>query len=107
AAGDAVLVELAARMQRHVGPGDVVARTGGDEFVLVVSDASVRARAERLARTLRHELVQPVATCFGEHQVGVSVGLAVRPTPAGVSRLLREADTAMYADKAARRACSR
>ncbi len=50
AAGDAVLAELAARMLEHVDDGDVVARTGGDEFVLVVSGASVRARAEELAR---------------------------------------------------------
>jgi diguanylate cyclase (GGDEF)-like protein len=107
AAGDAVLAELAARMERHVEAADVVARTGGDEFVLVVSDASVRVRAEELACTLRRELTQPVVTRFGEHQVGVSVGVAVRPTPAGVSRLLREADTAMYADKASRRLCSR
>jgi diguanylate cyclase (GGDEF)-like protein len=105
AAGDAVLTELAARMLQHVTSGDVVARTGGDEFVLVVSGPSVRDRAETLAQTLRRELVRPIVTRFGEHQVGVSVGLAVGATPAGVSRLLRQADTAMYADKASRRPC--
>ncbi|KQX68874.1 sensor domain-containing diguanylate cyclase [Angustibacter sp. Root456] len=106
AAGDAVLAELADRMQQHVTADDVVARTGGDEFVLVVSGPSVRARADALAQTLRRELTQPIVTRFGEHRVGVSIGLAVRPTPAGVGRLLRQADTAMYADKASRRPCA-
>ena len=92
---------------RPVEPGDLVARTGGDEFVLLVSGRRVLERAEALARTLRHELEQPITSRFGEHRVGVSVGLAVRPTPAGVSRLLREADAAMYAEKAAGRACVR
>ncbi len=104
AAGDDVLVELAARMQRHVGPGDVVARTGGDEFVIVISDHAVRERAEALAAVLRHELAQPIRTRSGDHRVGLSVGLSVRAAPAGVSELLCEADGAMYAEKAGRRA---
>ena len=107
AAGDAALTELAARMQRHVGPSDVVARTGGDEFVIVLADVAVRGRAEQLADDLRWELSRPIDTRFGRHEVGVSVGLAVRPTPAGVSELLCEADTAMYEDKAERRGCVR
>jgi diguanylate cyclase (GGDEF)-like protein len=103
AAGDAVLTELAARMRRHAGASDVVARTGGDEFVLVLSDQHVAERAAALAAALRRELTRPIRTPFGEHRVGVSVGVAVRAAPTAVSDLLYEADSAMYAEKSARR----
>jgi diguanylate cyclase (GGDEF)-like protein len=101
AAGDAVLVELAERMRRHVTAADVVARTGGDEFVIVLSDRCLRERAPELAAVLRDALTAPISTAFGQLRVGVSIGVAVRPAPAGVSALLNEADRAMYDEKSA------
>lgn len=104
AAVDAVLVELAARLQRVVRNGDLVARSGGEEFVLVLVGATLHVAA----RVARHggESVReaPVQFAGGHSNVTVSVGAA-----AGVlgRDLLEAADRALYAAKAAGRDCLR
>ncbi|MEU4240644.1 bifunctional diguanylate cyclase/phosphodiesterase [Actinoplanes sp. NPDC026619] len=92
-AADRVLIELAARLAEAAPPGALVARTGGDEFAVLLSDANaddLRAVAEDVLRTLRRPA--------GNLLIGVSAGLA---GGAGVDpvELLREAETAMHAAK--------
>jgi diguanylate cyclase (GGDEF)-like protein len=107
--GDAVLIELAARMRTEVREVDTLARYGGEEFVVVLpeTDADGAARtAERLGTVIRASRF-----CQGtahELPVTASLGVAVFPDHgADASQLLRSADNALYAAKAAGRDCWR
>ncbi len=101
AAGDAVLVEIAARLKRSTRPGDTVARLGGDEFVVVSGDFS-EPWAIELAERLRAAVQDPVQ--IGGSQVtvrcSIGIGLGVGGTPA---ELLHRADAALYDAKRAGR----
>jgi diguanylate cyclase (GGDEF)-like protein/PAS domain S-box-containing protein len=98
AAGDEVLCEVARRFNRAVRDGDVVARIGGDEFVVlqngITGDASIRALARRLLRSF-HE---PIALTNGASvRVGGSLGMAIFPRDgARAEALLQIADADMY-----------
>jgi len=99
AAGDALLVELAARLRHEADDDDVVVRTGGDEFALLVpgGDASAaRDRATRVVAAAR----RPVHVVGREVRVGASAGVAAAPVHArSASELQEAADRAMYAAK--------
>jgi diguanylate cyclase (GGDEF)-like protein/PAS domain S-box-containing protein len=98
-AGDALLVQVAARLQAAVRATDTVARLGGDEFAVIAPAAEARA-AGRLARRLLRVLDEPVEIAGQDIVVGASVGIALYPAhgPDG-SGLLRRADVAMYQAK--------
>ncbi|TDC38314.1 EAL domain-containing protein [Micromonospora sp. 15K316] len=100
AAGDSLLTSLAARMREAVAGDGVIARLGGDEFAVLVDARSVPP--ERLAERLLDAL-QP---SDGEEHAGVhpsaSIGIAeYGPQHTSHTDLLRDADIAMYAAKAA------
>jgi len=96
-AGDAVLVEITRRIKAQIRNADVVARIGGDEFVVLLSEAHDRKTLETISARLMHTICQPVA--FGEHQlsVGSSVGIARYPgNGLALADLMHAADVAMY-----------
>ncbi|MBV8644313.1 MAG: EAL domain-containing protein [Candidatus Eremiobacteraeota bacterium] len=99
--GDDVLREVAARLQEALRTGDVIARPGGDEFIVLVPrvghDDEVAALAQRLVRTF----AQAVAVRGHDLFVNVSVGAAIYPEH-GVDTegLVAHADAAMYRAKA-------
>jgi diguanylate cyclase (GGDEF)-like protein/PAS domain S-box-containing protein len=97
AVGDAVLVEVARRLQAVVRDSDTVARLGGDEFV-VLCEATSEAHAGRIAARLRSTLLQPVVIDSRTFQVTASIGVATSP-PQDPDELLRGADAAMYQAK--------
>jgi diguanylate cyclase (GGDEF)-like protein/PAS domain S-box-containing protein len=102
AAGDELLVALAVRLRRMVRAGDLVARIGGDEFV-VVADI---ARAESL-QSLRHRLetalLQPIELSVGTIQIGASIGTVTASSGDSAETVLAEADAVMYEEKHRRR----
>jgi diguanylate cyclase (GGDEF)-like protein len=103
AGGDELLREIAARLSSAARGTDTVARLGGDEFAVVAPDVNNVGQAERLARRLLDGISQPFVVAGLDLHVEVSVGVAVLPDHAGdVETLLRCADVAMYAAKAAR-----
>ncbi|WP_432544640.1 bifunctional diguanylate cyclase/phosphodiesterase [Kineococcus sp. SYSU DK002] len=92
-AGDALIVQTAQVLRAHLRPGDLLARLGGDEFAALLPGAHRAATATVLGR-LRGGL-----TGAG---VRASLGAATRRAATGLDTAWREADAAMYADKAAR-----
>jgi diguanylate cyclase (GGDEF)-like protein len=104
-AGDAILVELAALLQRSLRKEDVACRWGGEEFVLVLPDAALEnaaRRAEQLRDAVRRMRVPHQNALLGP--VTVSIGVAAFPDhgPDGTS-LLKSADMALYEAKKAGR----
>ncbi|WP_221090231.1 putative bifunctional diguanylate cyclase/phosphodiesterase [Deinococcus aquaedulcis] len=100
AAGDALLREVAARLQACVRPSDTVARLGGDEFVAVVSDLESPQDAARVAGRLQAALAPPVVLGGTPLSVRSSLGIALHPPDSAVpDDLLRQADMAMYQAK--------
>src|SRR5690606_22490913 len=105
AAGDQVLNEVSGRLAECVRNGDLVARTGGDEFVLILTDVSSQDEVEALCRRLIRSIEQPVVMDEQEVFVSASIGIAMAPTDAReATELLRYADIALYEAKAAGRA---
>ena len=98
-AGDAVLVEVARRLQSLTWPGRTVARLGGDEFAILIPDASPDQAHDFAARTL-HVLHEPFVIEGRPVNAGGSVGLRLGDRESTGELLLRDADTAMYAAKA-------
>ncbi len=93
--GDAVLVEVARRLQQAAGPDDLVARLGGDEFAVIVDGDP--SRAAELAAVIVGRLARPIDLGDRVHVIGASVGWAEQG--AGRSDLVHRADMALYAAK--------
>lgn len=97
-AGDAVLRELGRRLSAVVGEEGVVARVGGDEFVVV--EPRPRESAARIAAHLVAAASEPFELAGGLQRVGISVGLVQGGVGDGLDGLLDRADGAMYRAKA-------
>ncbi|MDP5184766.1 diguanylate cyclase [Blastococcus sp. BMG 814] len=98
AAGDELLLAVAARLSADVRGEDVVARLGGDEFALLLADADgirLREVADRLLTALR----APVRVGTRTITVTASIGGALGTAGCTAEELLHRADTAMYAAK--------
>lgn len=90
------------RLVSQVREGDLVARTGGDELVVLVVGEAVTARAGDLAHRLLAAVGAPLDVAGHELRVGVSIGTAVH-AGGSVQRLLQLSDRAMYQAKDAGR----
>lgn len=105
AIGDLLLIEIASRLSTHLRSTDVPIRLGGDEFVLILQSIQRPDDLICVAEKLLHTIRQPVDLGLGEAvQVSASIGIALFPDHAGsVDDLIKAADSAMYAAKAAGR----
>jgi diguanylate cyclase (GGDEF)-like protein len=102
-AGDALLVEVAARLRLLAGENDLMIRLGGDEFACVVTDDDIRAKATTTAQAIADALAQPIRVTGAELRIHASVGIAVWPDDADDPiSLLRRADLTMYVAKRGR-----
>jgi diguanylate cyclase (GGDEF)-like protein len=100
AAGDQLLVEAARRLSRSVRSTDIVARVGGDEFVVVMPDITTVEDVEQCAANLVMRLAPEIS--IEEHlvQLTASVGVCIFPDFAtDAKHLLKRADSAMYVAK--------
>ncbi|MDQ2666109.1 MAG: EAL domain-containing protein [Gemmatimonadota bacterium] len=100
ACGDEMLVEVARRIGSVLGPEDLLARVGGDEFVVVVDDVSDDDVSRRLASAIHAAMNTGVPVAGRELHTTVSIG--VRVSGDGVTKpsdMLRDADVAMYRAK--------
>ncbi|MGH8373010.1 MAG: diguanylate cyclase domain-containing protein [Gammaproteobacteria bacterium] len=95
--GDTVLRNVAKRLMDGIRSGDTVARVGGDEFVIVLTQLHDADDVRRFYSKLRRTLAKPIAVADRLYTVTVSIGAAVSPTDGtAVTDLLRHADLAMY-----------
>lgn len=98
-AGDALLVQVARRLETRLRPGDLLARLGGDEFAVLLRHAD-RAVAEAVAHDLVVQLLEPFRVEDLKVHTDVSVGVALYPDHGeGFSDLLRRADASVYKAK--------
>jgi len=102
-AGDELLKVVGARMRRCLGPGDTLARFGGDEFVILLPDLSDEAAISAVAPLLervREAVTQPVLVEGQEVQVSSSIGVTFYPHDGEhADALMMRADVAMYRAK--------
>jgi diguanylate cyclase (GGDEF)-like protein len=106
AVGDAVIAEVAQRIRGLLRAGDVAARMGGDEFVILIAEVNGRDDALSVVQRLKQAMTASVVLSSGETlMVGLSIGAAMYPDDGtDVATLIAQADAAMYADKVASRA---
>ncbi|MCW8944990.1 MAG: EAL domain-containing protein [Sedimenticola sp.] len=107
--GDQLLCEVAHRLASVLREEDTVARIGGDEFVVLLSDVghdtqATARRAEGVAEKIRHELSLPIRIRDHELYITPSIGITLFPMQQeDAGAVLRHGDTAMYQAKAAGR----
>jgi diguanylate cyclase (GGDEF)-like protein/PAS domain S-box-containing protein len=106
ARGDELLRAAASRIRGTLRPSDTAARFGGDEFALLLEVADEEG-ARVVAQRVLDELERPFEIDGRELRVTASVGVALWAGSSGVDDMLRHADMAMYAAKAAGKASIR
>ena len=101
AAGDAVLLEIAKRLDGSIRPSDTAARFGGDEFAVLLEDVGSAQDAADTAERILESLAAPLRLDGKELFVGCSLGISIAEgdTVTGADELIRNADAAMYIAK--------
>ncbi|WP_424769260.1 putative bifunctional diguanylate cyclase/phosphodiesterase [Paenibacillus sp. sgz302251] len=95
-AGDAILIEVAERLREQFGFHHKLVRLGGDEFIVVSSEASC---PERMVESVNELFRTPFVVNDRPLHLHVSVGVAVRVKDEDIQTLLKQADTALYQAK--------
>ncbi len=98
--GDVVLKTVADRLDKFFRKQDVIARFGGDEFIILLEDISCPDHAITTANNLVDCLNKPIRVADQSYHPNASIGLALYPDDGeNISDLLKNADTAMYEAK--------
>lgn len=98
--GDRILVRVAECLTRCMRKGDTVARWGGDEFLVTITDLNTLAQAKTVAEKILEELSHPIEMDGREFTTSASIGITGFPDDAAnVDELLSHADAAMYQAK--------
>ncbi len=102
--GDLLISNLAQRLRSAVRMIDTVARVGGDEFVIVLTDIARESDVTQIIPNLLDAITRPMAVAGHELSVTASIGVSLYPRDGDDSTsLLKNADTAMYRAKEAGR----
>lgn len=100
AAGDELLIEMSKRLGAVTRSSDLVARFGGDEFLILTLGTDIHTEAERLGNRLLSTIAQPVVVNGLAVEVTTSLGVSLFPRDGNdIETLLRHADLAMYSAK--------
>ena len=98
-AGDLVLVEVSERLKRLVRGYDLIARIGGDEFVILLENISSDEVVAEIGHRIINTLGQPIDVADERAQIGASIGVAYSCTEQDTKNLVVNADQAMYEAK--------
>jgi diguanylate cyclase (GGDEF)-like protein len=99
--GDQVLRQVGERLKASIRSGDVVARIGGDEFVLLITEARDKKAVGDRAKRLIEAVSEKYLVDGREVTVGCSIGISLYPSHGQPAKLIARADAAMYAAKRA------
>jgi diguanylate cyclase (GGDEF)-like protein/PAS domain S-box-containing protein len=99
AAGDALLRAISQRLTSAVRATDLVARMGGDEFVVLLDDVRDEDEAVAIAESIRRAVAGQVAFDGGAVEATMSIGVLLADVGADVDSVLRDADAALYSAK--------
>jgi two-component system, cell cycle response regulator len=106
AAGDQALVQLADRIQGELRAGDLLARWGGEEFVILLADVADEGALRTSAERIRAAIAATPVSCGSEAvQLTVSIGAVRGSRSEGLESLVAAADRALYVAKARGRNC--
>ncbi len=95
--GDGLLNLVAKRLNKCIRACDLIARMGGDEFVIVLTEVSSRQDIAFIAKKIKYALTQPFFIDNYHLNIGVSIGISFWPDDGNNSeRLIKSADQAMY-----------
>lgn len=95
--GDLILVEAAKRIRQSIREDDLIARIGGDEFTILLSDFKEDATVIGIAERIQSLFKEPFHIMGETHAISCSIGIAVYPRDgADTSELLSRADTALF-----------
>ncbi len=100
ATGDALLVEVAARLMTCVAEDDLIARLGGDEFAILLCDVDDASGATAAAQAILQSFDVPAILTQRRLDIRASIGIALIQAGACPEAMMRNADTAMYIAKA-------
>ncbi|GAC1387649.1 MAG: hypothetical protein NVSMB31_00270 [Vulcanimicrobiaceae bacterium] len=99
--GDDVLIEVGMRLRAGLRDTDIVARPGGDEFIIALQDVADKLEVSRAADKILASFEKPFFIAGHEHLISASIGVSLFPADGrAVETLLQSADSAMYAAKA-------
>lgn len=106
-AGDMVIRMVARRLQETVGHNGTVARTGGDEFLALITKSVEESHLRWLCDTIIEEASKPIPVAGGMAHIGASIGWAIAPRHGDTaSMILRLADESLYHAKENGRNCA-
>ena len=107
-AGDLLLQAVAKRIKTCVRDSDTVARMGGDEFTVIVSNVGITENINLVAKKVIDAISAPILLNGKNCSVGISIGISIYPKHGETSdRLVKVADTAMYLAKQSGKNCFR
>lgn len=96
-AGDAVLIHLAKILKKHVPSNGLVARTGGDEFIILSQACENQQIVDEVCHSIVTDLGKPFYYKDQDSRVGASIGVAISdPNTVSIEQLLKQADLALY-----------